>query len=43
MRLIEVRWTGVGELKTTSGETILYTGAEEHHRGPYPAEQVDNA
>lgn len=31
--LSEVRWTGFGELKTTSGETILYSGAKEHHRG----------
>ena len=29
-----MRWTGFGELKTTTGETILYSGAEaEHHRG----------
>lgn len=43
MRLIEERWTGFDELMTTSGETVLYTGAEEHHRGPYPADQVDKA
>lgn len=28
---------------TTSGETVLYIGAEEHHIGPYPADQVDKA
>ena len=32
--LSEVRWTGFGELKTATGESILYSGAEEeHHRG----------
>ena len=32
--LTEVRWTGFGELKTATGESILYSGAEEeHHRG----------
>lgn len=25
--------TGLGEPRTTSGETNLYSGAEEHHRG----------
>lgn len=37
----DIRWTswdsvkleGFGELRTTYGETILYSGAEEHHRG----------
>ncbi|XP_061182645.1 craniofacial development protein 2-like [Saccostrea echinata] len=33
MGVSKVRWTGFVELKTTSGETILYSGAEEHHRG----------
>ena len=27
--LSEVRWTGFGELKTATGESILYSGAEE--------------
>ena len=32
--LSEVRWTGFGELKIATGESILYSGAEEeHHRG----------
>ena len=32
--LSEVRWTGFGELRTATGESILYSGAEEeHHRG----------
>ncbi len=32
--LSEVSWTGFGELRTTSGETIIYSGPEEgHHRG----------
>ena len=35
--LSEVRWTGFGELKTATGESILYSGAEEeHHRGVGP-------
>ena len=30
----EIRWTGFGELRTATGESILYSGAEEeHHRG----------
>jgi hypothetical protein len=30
----ELRWTGSGEAKFNSGESILYSGAEEqHHRG----------
>ena len=34
LSLSEVRWTGFGELKTATGESILYSGAEEeHHRG----------
>lgn len=33
MGFSEVRWTGFGELRTTYGETILYSGAKEHHRG----------
>ena len=32
--LSEVRWTGFGVLRTATGESILYSGAEEeHHRG----------
>ena len=28
----EMRWTGFGQLRTTTGETVLYSGAEvEHH------------
>lgn len=31
--LSEVRWTGFGELRTATGERILYSGAEEElHR-----------
>ena len=34
MGISEMRWTGFGELRTATGETILYSGAEEeHHRG----------
>jgi len=30
----EIQWTGFGELRTATGESILYSGAEEeHHRG----------
>ena len=32
--LSEMRWTGFGELRTSTGEYILYSGLEEdHHRG----------
>ena len=32
--LSEVRWTGFGEVKTTTGETIIYSGRDEgHHSG----------
>ncbi|XP_048743228.2 craniofacial development protein 2-like [Ostrea edulis] len=30
----EMRWTGFGEVKTTTGETILYSGSDNsHHHG----------
>jgi hypothetical protein len=30
----EVRWTGFGEVRVTTGESFLYSGSEEqHHRG----------
>ena len=30
----ELRWTGCGEVKVNTGETILYSGSEEqYHRG----------
>ena len=32
--LSEIRWTGFGEVRTNTGEVILYSGSEgEHHRG----------
>ena len=32
--LSEVRWTGFGEVRTTGGETIIYSGRDEgHHSG----------
>ena len=30
--LSEMRWTGFGELKTSTGECILYSGSEEEHQ-----------
>ena len=30
--LSEIRWTVLGELKTTTGECILYCGSEEDHK-----------
>ena len=29
--LSKVRWTGFGEVKTTTGETIIYSGRDEGH------------
>jgi len=29
--LSKVRWTGFGEVKTTMGETIIYSGRDEGH------------
>ena len=30
--LIEVRWTSFGEVRTTTGETIIYPGRDEGHQ-----------
>jgi hypothetical protein len=33
--LSESRWTGSGKIRTTTGETVLYSGRDEdlHHEG----------